>query len=114
MRVKTEIWVKAYLRRRQREGTACYIATRGDENAGAVFVHVDNLAGSHWLYGPAPAGLAENSRERHWISCLKNQPVSAAEVEAYLRQQKKYDPDIWIIEIEDKKGRHFLDDLLVE
>ncbi len=114
MRVKTEIWVKAYLRRAMSEGIAGYIAASGDDYAGAVFIHIDNLGGSHWLFGPAPAGLEESSHERRWTSCFNEAPVSKQRAEEYLFQQKKYDPDLWIVELEDKHGRHFLDDQLVE
>ena len=114
MRVKSEIWVKAFLRRCMSEGVAGYIAASGDDNAGAVFIHIDNLKGDHWLFGPAPAGLEETSQERRWTLCFKESPVSKEQAEAYLRQQMKYDPDLWIVELEDKQGRHFLGDLLVE
>lgn len=114
MRVKTEIWVKAYLRRCMSEGIAGYIAASGDDYAGAIFIHIDNLDGSHWLFGPAPAGLEEISYERRWSLCFPQSPVSKEQAENYLAQQKKYDPDLWIVELEDKQGRHFLDDLLVE
>jgi hypothetical protein len=114
MRVKTEIWVNAYLRRCMSEGIAAYVAASGDEFAGAIFIHIDNLDGSHWLFGPAPAGLEETSKERRWTLCFPLSPVSAQQVDSYLQKQKKYDPDLWILELEDKLGRHFLDDLLVE
>ncbi len=114
MRIKSEIWVQAYLRGCMSEGIAGYIAARGDAFAGAIFIHIDDLDGSHFLFGPAPAGLDEVSDERRWISCFEDQPVSAQQVNDYLQQQKKYDPDLWIVELEDKRGRHFLDDKLVK
>ena len=114
MRLKTEIWVKAYLRRVMSEGLAGYIATSGDDFAGAIYIHIDDLAGAHYLFGPAPAGLDESSSERRWISCFPDASVSKEQADNYLLQQKKYDPDLWIVELEDKQGRHFLDDLLVD
>ncbi len=114
MRLKSEIWVKAYLRRAMSEGIAGYIAARGDEFAGAIFIHIDGLDGSHWLFGPAPAGLDLSSSERRWVSCFDSSPVSAEQANSYLAQQKKYDPDLWIVELEDRQGRHFLDDQLID
>lgn len=113
MRVKTEIWVGAYLRRCMGEGLAVYVAARGDPFAGAVFICVDNLAGACWLYGPAPAGLEQSVDERRWTACFAKAPVSVREAEEYLRRQKQYDPDLWVIELEDRQGRHFLGDELV-
>ena len=114
MRVKTEIWVKAFLRRVMSEGIAGYIVASGDDYAGAIFIHIDNLNGSHFLFGPAPAGLEEVSHERRWVSCFGEEPVSKERADSYLAQQRKYDPDLWIVELEDKQGRNFLGDLLLE
>ena len=57
MRIKSEIWVRAYLRRCQAEGVPVVIVRRGDEAAGAIFICIDRLDGTVLLYGPAPAGL---------------------------------------------------------
>lgn len=114
MRVKSEIWVKAYLRRVMSVGAAVYVTRSGDASAGAVFIHVDDLAGAHRLFVPAPAGLDEASDERRWIAGLGGAVASAEQVGDYLRQQVKYDPDLWLIEVEDKDGRHFLGDELVD
>jgi hypothetical protein len=114
MRVKSEIWVRAYLRRCQGEGIPVVVVQRGDEAAGAIFICVDRLDGTASLYGPAPAGLADSETERRWVSCLGPHPASETEVSAYLARQRKFDPDLWIIEIEDKAGRHFLGDAAVQ
>ena len=61
----------------------------------------------------APAGIAETSIERRWTVCFAGL-VSEEEARRYLARQAEVDPDIWIIEVEDKKGRHFLDDDSIE
>ena len=63
---KSEIWVKAYLRRCQGEGLAAVLVRRGDADAGAIYIKVSRLDGTAGLYGPAPAGLAEAREERRW------------------------------------------------
>jgi hypothetical protein len=114
MRVRSDIWVKAYLRRCQSEAVSVVIVRRGDDAAGAIFISVDRLDGTVFLYGPAPAGLVESEAERRWISCFGSQSVVEEKAKDYLRRQQKFDPDLWIIEVEDKAGRHFLGDLVVE
>ena len=57
MRIKSEIWVKAYLRRCQVQGLSAVVVRRGDEHAGAIYICVNRLDGTVKLYGPAPAGL---------------------------------------------------------
>ena len=114
MRIKSEIWVRAYLRRCQAEGVPVVIVQRGDEAAGAIFICVDRLDGTVSLYSPAPAGLMESETDRRWVSCFGSRPVSEAEADFYLARQRGFDPDLWIIEIEDKAGRHFLGDAAVK
>jgi hypothetical protein len=114
MRVKSEIWVRAYLRRCQAEGIPAVVARRGDEAAGAIFICVDHLDGTVTLYGPAPAGVEGSETERRWVSCLSSGPASNAEASAYLARQSRFDSDLWVIEIEDKHGRHFLGDDAIE
>ncbi|HZJ11664.1 MAG TPA: DUF1491 family protein [Methyloceanibacter sp.] len=114
MRVKSEIWVRAYLRRCQAEAIPVVIVQRGDEAAGAIFICVDRLDGTVSLYGPAPAGMMESETDRQWVDCFGSRPVSAAEANVYLARQRGFDPDLWIIEVEDKAGRHFLGDAAVK
>jgi hypothetical protein len=112
MRLKSEIWVKAYLRRCQVEGAAAVLVRRGDTDAGAIYIKVSRLDGTAALFGPAPAGMQEAREDRHWQSCIDRAPVSEAETDAYLARQIEFDPDIWIVSVEDRQGRHFLEDWL--
>jgi len=114
MRVKSEIWVRAYLRRCQAESAAVVIVRRGDEAAGAIFICIVRLDGTVSLYGPAPAGLIESETDRRWVSCFGSRLVREAEADDYLARQREFDPDLWIIQVEDKAGRHFLGDAAVE
>jgi len=114
MRVKSEVWVKAYLRRCQAEGVPVVIARRGDEAAGAIFICIDRLDGTVLLYGPAPSGVTGGETERRWVRCLGPGPASRADADRYLNRQREFDPDLWVIEFEDRAGRHFLGDLAIE
>ena len=112
MRLKSEIWVKAYIRRCQHEGVAVALVRRGDIDAGAIYIKVSHLDGAAVLFGPAPAGFEEAREERRWQACLEPAPTSEVEVDAYLARQIEFDPDIWIVAVEDRQGRHFLEDWL--
>jgi hypothetical protein len=109
MRLKTEIWVKAYLRRCAIEGATAVLVRRGDADGGAVYIKVSRLDGTAVLFGPAPAGLDEQARDRRWQACLRPEGVSEREADAYLATQAGFDPDLWILAVEDRAGRHFLD-----
>jgi hypothetical protein len=112
MRLKAEIWVKAYLRRCQSEGAAAVLVRRGDSDAGAIYIKVSRLDGTASLFGPAPAGLDEAGEDRRWQACLEPAPVGEDAADAYLARQIDFDPDLWIVSVEDRQGRHFLDDWL--
>ncbi|MGH6780243.1 MAG: DUF1491 family protein [Bradyrhizobium sp.] len=110
MRLKTSIWVAAYLRRCQSEGVFGAVRRRGAEEAGTVFVKVATLDGHAMLYVPAPQTVYDDSRpiERFFVPISK-QPQAEAAVDEHLTREVRFDPDAWIVETEDKAGRHFLD-----
>lgn len=110
MRLKTSIWVAAYLRRCQSEGVFGAVRRRGAEEAGAIFVKVALMNGNAMLYAPAPQTVYDDSRpiERIFMPSPP-QPVDERKIEERLMKEISFDPDVWIVEIEDKAGRHFLD-----
>jgi len=116
MRLKSGIWVAAYLRRCQVEGAFAAVRRRGAEEAGAVFIIVNRLDGTATLYGPAPQSVFDDAQpaDRFFTVVLGGQaPVPGTDVEARLAREIHFDPDIWIVEIEDRGGRHFLDHVVV-
>jgi len=113
MRLKTEIWVKGYLRARSSENVMAVLSRRGDEDAGAVFIIVDMMNGQCRLFGPAPAGLEIVDRQRRWEHCFTDESVDLDRAREYINRQLDMDPDIWVVEVEDRLGRDFLDDAVV-
>jgi hypothetical protein len=111
MRLKSGIWVAAYIRRCQVEGAQAVLRRRGADEAGAVFIKISKLDGSTEVYGPAPQSAFDEARpaDRAFIRSLKAEAATEADAEAYLARQIKYDSDIWIVEVEDRAGRNFLD-----
>ncbi len=111
MRLKSAIWVSAYIRRCMIEGAYAVVRRRGAEEAGAIFVKIDRLDGTSDLFGPAPQTAFDESHpgDRAFIASLNSLPRRDEDVEKYLSRQIEFDPDIWIVEVEDRKGRNFLD-----
>lgn len=110
MRLKSSIWVAAYLRRCQTEGIFGAVRRRGAEEAGAVFVKLALMDGNAMLYTPAPQAVYDDSRPIERVFApLSREPVSEQAVEERLAKEIRFDPDAWIVEIEDRAGRHFLD-----
>jgi hypothetical protein len=111
MRLKSALWVAAYLRRCHVEGVFAAVRRRGAEEAGAIFVRISRLDGSSDLFGPAPQSAfdAAEGTARAFAPSLAARPATDADVDAYLARQVKFDPDLWIVEVEDRDGRNFLD-----
>jgi hypothetical protein len=109
MRLKSAIWVAAYVRRCYAEGAFAAVRRRGAEEAGAVFVKVSRLDGTADLYAPAPQSAFDEARptERLFARSLGARPE--ADVESALSREIRFDPDVWIVEVEDREGRPFLE-----
>jgi hypothetical protein len=113
MRLRAEFWVKGYIRRCAIEGASAVVVRHGDDDAGAIFIKVDQLNGSCLVFGPAPAGLDGAESDRRWTAPLGSAVVDIAKADEFLAREARFDTDLWIIEVEDRRGRHFLDDSLV-
>ncbi|MDP4021766.1 DUF1491 family protein [Methylobacterium sp. NEAU 140] len=108
-RLRSDFWVSAHLRRLGVEGIPAVLRRRGAAEAGAVFVKVDRLDGTADLYGPAPQALieAEDAGERRFsVLIAGGTPLDAEE---RLAKEIRFDSDLWIVEIDDRQGRHYLD-----
>ena len=103
MRLRSDIWVAAYLRRCQVEGANAVLRRRGAAEAGAIFVKVDHLDGFATLYGPAPQSLALELKagvERIFTRAHNQDSIGSGEAEERLRHEIAFDPDLWIVEVE--------------
>ncbi|HXI87158.1 MAG TPA: DUF1491 family protein [Parvularculaceae bacterium] len=103
-RLKTHIQVTALMRRAQGAGAFAHVARKGDPDAGAVAVKV--------FVGEARARLFMQSRDLDGAAVWRETfdgPQAENDVDARLTKERRVDPDLWIVEIEDKEGRSFLE-----
>lgn len=98
------------------EGAYAVVRRRGAEEAGAIFVKVDRLDGTSDLFGPAPQSTFDDTHpvDRAFVACLRGQPRPNGDVEKYVTRQIEFDPDMWVVEVEDRQGRNFLDRIVSE
>ncbi|MAK62791.1 MAG: hypothetical protein CMK09_17620 [Ponticaulis sp.] len=104
-RLPTSLWVDALVRRVSLGGASAFVVSRGDRERGDVVVKVNSLDGRAALLVPSP--LMSESRSFDWLP-VPGKLVPDDEVEELVRRRRSYDPDLWVIEIEDKQARHFL------
>ncbi len=108
MRVTSALWVSAFIRRCYVEGAIAMVARHGSDEAGAITVIVDRLDGTADLYAPAPQSAFDDAHpDRLFQRVLERQPRAA--ITDRLDREKRFDPDIWVVEVEDRAGRAFLD-----
>ena len=104
MRLTAEIWVSAYLTRLRQIEVPAFVVQKGDATAGAVLIKLNTLDGQACCY---QRSFDLMTGERRWVVLVEG---IEGEVDASIQKQRGFDPDIWVIEVEDKLGRHLLDE----
>ncbi len=102
-RLTSEFWVQAYLARLRLADIPAYVLARGDANSGAVIVKCAHLDGTARAFQRSFDLIADS---RIWVVLAEG---AEAEVDATLARERARDPDLWLIEIEERAGRTLLD-----
>lgn len=97
------MWVSAFLRRCMTQGIFGAVVRKGAEEAGAVHVIVNHLDGTCHLFGPAIGSSHDDDGDRLWLVEVAP-PSGPADAMAILERRLRADPDLWIVEVEDRHG----------
>mgnify|MGYP001627935098 FL=1 len=103
LRLTADFWVAAYIARLRMMDIPAFVVAHGDDSAGMVMVKLNTLDGQARLFHRMHDLMADVTR---WEEMLAG---PEAEVDAALERQRRSDPDLWIVEVEDRAGRHLLD-----
>lgn len=103
-RLTAEFWVQAYLARLRLADIPAFLTKKGDATAGAVLVKVATLDGRATVY---QRSFDLMTGERAWVVLAEGEEAA---VDASIARQRGFDPDLWVIEIEDRQGRSLLDE----
>ena len=106
-RLKAEIWIKAHIRKCSFHNVPVFVVRRGDETAGSPLIKINRLNGSCQIL-TATTDFSDGSRK--WLKATGPDWVEEKTADRYIEKQLSFDPDLWVIEIEDPEGRHFLDE----
>ena len=107
-RLRSDIWVAAYLRRTAVEGGYAVLRRRGAAEAGAIYVLVVRGDLQTALFAPGPADIA-SSGQRRWFRAHAAEWVDATVTEARVMRELENDPDLWLVEVQSRDGQHWLD-----
>ena len=104
MRLTADIWVSAYLTRLRLSEIPAFVVQRGDSTAGAVLIKLNTLDGQACCF---QRSFDLMTGDRKWVVLTEG---ADRDVEMSVAKQRSFDPDLWVIEVEDKQGRHLLDE----
>ncbi|MGJ8626007.1 MAG: DUF1491 family protein [Sulfitobacter sp.] len=102
-RLTARFWVDAYLARLRFQDIPAFVVAHGDDTGGAVLVKLNTLDGQAVLF---QRSFDVMTGDRRWIELAKG---AEADVDDAVTRQRGYDRDLWVIEVEDRAGRHLLD-----
>jgi GMP synthase (glutamine-hydrolysing) len=109
-RLKTEFWVQACVRRGDLDGTPVMVVRKGDPTSGAILIKRNRFA----LGCTVLVETRDAAGERAWYPGTGPDPVDEAAADAYIERSRSRDPDLWVIEIEDRHGRLPFDEKLLD
>ena len=96
--------MSAYLTRLRLQEIPAFVVKRGDNTAGAVLIKLNTLDGQAICY---QRSFDLMTGDRKWVVLVDGIEL---DVDASIARQRSFDPDLWVIEVEDKQGRHLLDE----
>ncbi|EEB69554.1 conserved hypothetical protein [Ruegeria sp. R11] len=103
-RLTASFWVQAYLTRLRLSDIPAFVTAHGDDTAGAVLVKLNTLDGQakalHRSYDLMTGA-------RSWVTLAEGDEQA---VDTAIGKQRSFDPDLWVVEVEDRQGRHLLDE----
>ena len=103
-RLTARFWVDAYLARLRLADIPAFVVAHGDDTGGAVLVKLNTLDGQAVVY---QRSFDLMTGARAWIVLAEG---NEATVDDAVARQRGFDPDLWVIEVEDRGGRHLLDE----
>lgn len=103
-RLTAEFWTQAYLTRLRLQAIPAFVVAHGDDTAGAVLVKLNTLDGNAVAF---QREFDLTSGGRRWGELIRG---TERDVDAAITRQREFDPDLWVIEVEDRQGRHLLDE----
>lgn len=103
-RLTARFWVDAYLARLGLQNIPAFVVAHGDDTGGAVLVKLATLDGQAKVF---QRSFDLESGAQKWMELASG---AERDVDEVITRQRGFDPDLWVIEVEDREGRHLLDE----
>lgn len=102
MSLPVSIWIDAHLRRLNEIGQGYYIINKGAFSAGTVLLKINLLNGKAHIL----TQIRDMEGNLGWMWATKDETIAESDADAYIRRAVDRDPDIWVIEVEDRNGKN--------
>jgi hypothetical protein len=104
MRVTSDFFVSALIRRVFSSGGFAAVEKKGATEAGAVFIRQRFRDGTETLFGPAPQSFFEDGEAGERRFEIRAEKAEADAIAAIIAREAKFDPDLWVVELETEQG----------
>ena len=96
----------------RKDGIPIYIKKKGDPDAGVIFIKIDLLDNEVILFRRNLNYVIEKNRTFiEYVNLFPNKTVNNLQADEKLKSEISIDPDCWIVEIEDKKGKNYFENI---
>ncbi len=109
-RLQSSFWIKACIRRADQEGIAATVVHKGDGGSGAILVKLNRRDLGCWVLAETQDGQGR----RAWFYGTGTAGIPEADADTYIERHRRRDPDLWVIEIDDRAGRRPFDDPVLD
>ena len=100
VRLKTKVWLHAFLHRCTLEGIYAAVVSSGDPDAGSILLKVNTLGGGCYVL----TRIQNPDGDRAWLRATGRDLVAENEADTYIQRQQTYDADLWVVEVESRTG----------
>lgn len=97
-RLPVHLWIDAQLSPLNARGIYYYIHQRGEKNTGTILLKLNGLDGQCRLL------TQQRDLDGHlgWMSACREENIEEPKADEYIKRAILRDPDLWVIEIEDR------------
>jgi hypothetical protein len=101
-RLPTDIWVMAHIRRCNGDGIPAVVVRKGDPRGGALLVKINRLEHGCTVL----TQMRDLDGNPGWLAAFEGALVPEPDADDYVSRAISRDPDLWVVEIEDREGRN--------
>ncbi|MFN0262855.1 DUF1491 family protein [Tepidamorphus sp. 3E244] len=112
MRLRSDLWVAAYIRKVNGDGAFAVLQRRGAAEAGAIWIAVEDGARRHHLFTPAPQTLTGDTLDRVFERRSPEEGLDGLQLAEAIARETRFDSDLWVVAVDDGEGRHFLENVV--